>query len=103
MPAIYTFDPRITRNVSITEHAKLQLIAEAFNLFNHQNITSVKNTLYNSAANCTAAGSTTCTLTLNNLANGAGVNSFGLASAANINNNGANVGRVLQLAAKITF
>jgi hypothetical protein len=31
------------------------------------------------------------------------VNSFGLASAANINNNGANVGRVLQLAAKITF
>jgi outer membrane receptor protein involved in Fe transport len=103
LPAIYTFDPRITRNVSITEHAKLQLIAEAFNLFNHQNITAAKNTLYNSAANCTAAGTTTCTLTLNNLANGAGVNSFGLPSAASINNNGANVGRVLQLAAKITF
>ena len=33
LPAIYTVDPRITRNVNITERAKLQLIAEAFNLF----------------------------------------------------------------------
>ena len=102
MPAIYTFDPRITRNVSITERAKLQLIAEAFNLFNHQNITAAKNTLYATSTTACGAGVATC-LVPQTLANGAGVNTFGLASAAAINNNGANVGRVLQLAAKITF
>jgi len=105
MPAIYTFDPRITRNITIIERAKLQLIAEAFNLFNHQNITAVKNTLYAPPGPGTlpcGAGVATC-LVPQTLANGAGVNTFGLASAAAINNNGANVGRVLQLAAKITF
>ena len=102
LPAIYTFDPRITRNVAITERAKLQLIAEAFNLFNHQNITAVKNTLYATSTSACGVGVATC-LVPQTLANGAGVNTFGLASAAAINNNGANVGRVLQLAAKITF
>ena len=103
LPSLYSVDPRVTKNIPITERAKVQLIAEAFNLFNHQNITQVKNTLYNTAANCTATGSTTCTLSPNDLASGAGVNAFGLASAASIGNNFSNVGRVLQLAAKITF
>jgi hypothetical protein len=103
LPAIYTLDPRITRNVSITEHAKLQLIAEAFNLFNHQNITAVKNTLYATSTSACGVGVTATCLVPQTIANGSGVNSFGLASAASINNNGANVGRVLQLAAKITF
>jgi hypothetical protein len=103
LPAIYTFDPRITRNVSITEHAKLQLIAEAFNLLNHQNITAVKSTLYATSTSACGVGVTATCLVPQTIANGAGVNSFGLASAASINNNGANVGRVLQLAAKITF
>jgi hypothetical protein len=102
LPAIYTFDPRVTRTIKVTERANVQLIAEAFNLFNHQNITFVKNTLYatNTTGAC-GAGVTPClvqqTLPV------AGVNTFGLPSAASINNNGANVGRVLQLAAKITF
>lgn len=103
LPAIYTVDPRITRNISITERAKVQLIAEAFNLFNHQNITAVKNTLFATSAAACGAGVTATCLVPQTLANGAGVNTFGLASAASINNNGANVGRVLQLAAKITF
>ena len=101
LPAIYTVDPRIIKNIGVTEHAKLQLIAEAFNLFNHQNITSAKNTLY--ATSTTACGTTTSTcLVPQTLANGAGVNTFGLASAASISGQG-NVGRVLQLAAKISF
>jgi len=101
LPAIYTVDPRITKNIGVTEHAKLQLVAEAFNLFNHQNITSAKNTLY--ATSTTACGTTTSTcLVPQTLANGAGVNTFGLASAASISGQG-NVGRVLQLAAKISF
>lgn len=102
LPAIYTVDPRITKNIAITERARMQLIAEAFNLFNHQNITSVKNTLYSAASNCTTAGSNACTLTLETPAFG-GINAFGVPSAASVSNNFSNVGRVLQLAAKITF
>jgi hypothetical protein len=60
------------------------------------------NTLYATSTTACGAGVATC-LVPQTLANGAGVNTFGLASAAAINNNGANVGRVLQLAAKITF
>ena len=100
LPAIYTVDPRITRNVNITERAKLQLIAEAFNLFNHQNITSAKNTLY--ATSTTACGTTTSTCLVPQTLAVAGANTFGLPSAASISGQG-NVGRVLQLAAKITF
>src|SRR5438874_727544 len=101
LPAIYTVDPRVTKNIGITERAKLQLVAEAFNLFNHQNITAAKNTLYATSATACGAGTATC-LVPQTLANGAGVNTFGLASAASISGQG-NVGRVLQLAAKITF
>jgi len=103
LPAIYTVDPRITRNISITERARVQLIAEAFNLFNHQNITGVKTTLYATSRTACGTGVTATCLVPQTLANGAGVNTFGLPSAASINNNFANVGRVLQLAAKITF
>jgi hypothetical protein len=102
LPAIYTVDPRITKSIAITERAKVQLIAEAFNLLNHQNITSVKNTLYSASSNCTAAGSVACTLTPETLA-GFGINAFQTPSAASVSNNFSNVGRVLQLAAKIIF
>ena len=102
LPAIYTVDPRITRSINITERAKVQLIGEAFNIFNHPNITATKNTLYATSATACGAGVATC-LVPQTLANGAGVNTFGLPSAASINNNGANVGRVIQLAAKIVF
>jgi Carboxypeptidase regulatory-like domain/TonB dependent receptor len=103
LPAIYTVDPRITRDIKFGERAQLQLIAEAFNIFNHQNITAAKNTLYATSTTACGAGAAGTCLVPQTLANGAGVNTFGLASAASINNNGANVGRVLQLAAKITF
>ena len=103
LPAIYTVDPRVSRDISFGERAKLQLIAEAFNIFNHQNITAAKNTLYAASTTACGTGVTGICLVPQTLANGAGVNTFGLASAASVNNNFANVGRVLQLAAKITF
>ncbi|MBV9073033.1 MAG: TonB-dependent receptor [Acidobacteria bacterium] len=102
LPAIFTIDPRITRDIRITEGVKLQLAAEAFDIFNHANITSAKNTLYATSKTACGVGIATC-LVPQTFANGAGVNTFGFPSAASINNNGANVGRVLQLAAKITF
>jgi hypothetical protein len=102
LPAIFTINPRITRNIRITEGVKLQLIGEAFDLFNHENVTAAKSTLYATSKTACGTGVAFC-LVPQTFANGAGVNTFGFPSAASIDNNGANVGRVLQLAAKITF
>ena len=57
-PPIKYVDLRVSRRFSITEKAKLELIAEAFNLFNRTQVTSVNNTIYNI---CTGTGTTgTC-------------------------------------------
>jgi len=55
LPRTISLDPRITKNVQFTEHFRLQLIAEAFNVFNHSNINGVSRTQYaftSSAAIC---------------------------------------------------
>src|SRR6266480_2183825 len=55
LPRTVSLDPRITKNVQFTEHFRLQLIAEAFNVFNHSNINGVSRTQYaftSSAAIC---------------------------------------------------
>jgi len=47
LPATWSFDPRILRNVNVYgDRLKVQLFAEAFNLFNHFNVTGVYNTQY---------------------------------------------------------
>jgi outer membrane receptor protein involved in Fe transport len=56
LPSQVTFDPRIARDIPVRK-ATLQLIWEAFNLFNHDNISGVRNTLYN------VSGTTLTTLT----------------------------------------
>ncbi|HET9741309.1 MAG TPA: TonB-dependent receptor [Terriglobales bacterium] len=102
LPAIYTVDPRITKSIPISERVHAQLVAEAFNLLNHPNITGVKQTLYATSGTACGAGVTATCLVPQTLSV-SGINAFGMPSAANISNNGSNVGRVLQLAAKITF
>jgi hypothetical protein len=79
LQSIVTFDPRISREIPIGR-ARLQLIWEAFNLFNRDNISSVDTTYYSVSNTTTLTRSTT----------------FGrpLASAGE---------RIMQLAAKITF
>lgn len=44
MPAYWTLDPRLSRDIRLPgeEKARLQLFAEGFNLFNHFNVTSVR-------------------------------------------------------------
>ena len=78
LPSIVTFDPRIAREIPMGP-ARLQLIWEAFNLFNRDNISSVDATYY-SVAGTTLTRTTT----------------FGrpLLSAGE---------RIMQLAVKITF
>jgi outer membrane receptor protein involved in Fe transport len=78
LPSIVSFDPRIARDVRIGA-ARLQLIWEAFNLFNRDNISGVEATYYS------VAGTTLTRGTL-----------FGRPTATAGE-------RIMQLAAKITF
>lgn len=55
-PAYHNVDFRIGRQFSLGERVKLSLLGEAFNLFNHTNISSVNTTAFNYAA----AGSGLC-------------------------------------------
>lgn len=109
MPAIFSVDPRISRTFAFTERARLQLIAEAFNVLNHSNITSVRTTFFalgNSVAAGCSPGAVPCLIpqTVNAASpfSGVGINAFGTPASANANGFG-NVGRVLQFAAKISF
>ncbi len=56
LPNLYSVDFRIARSFSFHEKVRLQLLGEAFNLFNHTNILGVNTTQYN----YTAAGSGAC-------------------------------------------
>jgi outer membrane receptor protein involved in Fe transport len=93
LPTIISLDPRVARTIRFSERAKLQLIAEAFNVLNHQNISAVRTTLF------AVSGGQLVPQTVSAV----GINAFGTPSAANLNAQSANVGRVLQLAAKISF
>jgi outer membrane receptor protein involved in Fe transport len=57
LPAQVTLDPRIAKDIPAGSKATVQLIWEAFNLFNRDNISGVRNTLYN------VTGTTLTTLT----------------------------------------
>lgn len=54
-PSIQFLDMRISRRFNIGERARLELLAEGFNVFNRTQVTSVNSTIYNfqsNAANC---------------------------------------------------
>jgi hypothetical protein len=57
-PPIKYVDLRVSRRFSITEKAKLELIGEAFNIFNRTQVTSVNNTIYNIAISGTQVNAT---------------------------------------------
>ena len=103
LPAIVSFDPRVSRDFTILERVKFQLIAEAFNVFNRANITAIRTTKF--ATSTSVCGTLSPPCLVPQVIGGSpisGANAFGLPAAANINGQG-NVGRVLQFAAKFTF
>ena len=54
-PKIWYLDMRLSRRFNITEGSRLEVLAEAFNLFNRTQVTGVNTTLYNfSTAGCPA-------------------------------------------------
>jgi hypothetical protein len=46
LPNFVSFDPRLTKNINITERMKVQLFAELFNAFNRSNIATVNTGQY---------------------------------------------------------
>ena len=92
MPASVSLDPRLTRNISIGERAKLQIIWESFNVLNHSNITGVNDAQYTVSgfsSDCGIAPSP-CLVPQNQ----------GLAFGTPIFSSGP---RIMQLAVKVTF
>lgn len=81
----FTVDPRITRDIGLWGDTKVQLIVEAFNVFNEENVSGVRNTLYSFDA------------TKNELTKlNTGSTAFGIPTASAGE-------RIVQLAAKFTF
>ncbi len=87
LPHQFSVDPRLTKDIGLFAGARLQLIAEAFNLFNESNVTVVRNTYY--AVTNTAGVPTKFTLQDGATPFGLPTTSFGP--------------RIMQFAAKVTF
>ncbi len=95
---LYNIDLRLSRTFSYRERIRLQLLAEAFNLFNHTNISGVNTTAFNYAA----AGSASCPASLGG--NGCLTPSATfMAPTSSSSTNGLYGARQLQVSGKITF
>lgn len=93
LPGSVSLDPRVTKNLPIRENVRLQFIAEAFNVFNHGNITAVRTTQFSqstSPAICGIAGAP-CLVPQN-----LGLFAFGTPTATS-------GPRIVQIAAKLVF
>ena len=87
LPSQVTVDPRVAKEIGIFAGARIQFIAEAFNLLNRSNVNNVRNTYY--TVTNTAGVPTKFTLQ-------DGINPFGLPTSS--------FGpRIMQFAAKVTF
>jgi hypothetical protein len=97
---LYNYDLRIMRQFTLYERVHMQLLGEAFNLFNHTNISSVNTTAFNYVN----AGSGACTTGVADGANGCLIPSpTFMAPTASSSTNGLYGSRQLQVSAKITF
>jgi Carboxypeptidase regulatory-like domain/TonB dependent receptor len=97
---LYNIDLRAMRQFTYREKYNLQVIAEAFNLFNHTNISSVNTTAFTYAN----AGSGACTVAVAAGANGCIVPSpTFMAPTSSSSFNALYGARQLQFSAKITF
>ncbi len=97
---LYNEDLRISRDFAIREKLHFQILGEAFNLFNHTNISSVNGTAFNYSA----VGSGACTTALAGGTNGCIIpNAAFLAPTGSSSTNGLYGARQLQFSAKIIF
>jgi outer membrane receptor protein involved in Fe transport len=91
LPTLYNTDLRLVKAIPLGPKARLELIGEAFNIFNHTNITSQRDTLYNFTNGVLVPQQNLSNPRLN----------FGADANAQLNFD--SNARVVQLAGKITF
>ena len=94
-PNTYVLDMRLSKNIKLGEKLNLQVLAEAFNLANHVNVTAISNTGYTIG---TVAGKPT--LTWNSPTNN---NQALFGTVTNANSNFAYSSRQIQIGAKLSF
>jgi hypothetical protein len=94
-PGMENIDFRIQRDFKLNEKYRLSFLAEAFNLFNHTNLTSVNGTAFNYLSSCTAmaAGNNGCIVP----------NATFMAPTSTTASNGLYGARQLQLSARFSF
>jgi hypothetical protein len=63
LPASYMFDARISKHFTLHDGYQLELLAEGFNLLNHQNVTAVNENAYTLGTAKTSSGQAYNTLT----------------------------------------
>jgi hypothetical protein len=86
MPGTQNLDWRITKTIPIKERVNLELMGEAFNLFNHYNVTGVGTTGYTISKSGTITDTTGATQTCSNATPCLGINTaFAIPSSANSN------------------
>ena len=99
-PGLRNVDFRIQREFVMVEKYHLQFFAEAFNIFNHTNISSVNGTAFN----FTAVGGSACPASLAGGTNGCLLpNPTFFAPTSSSSSNGLYTARQLQIAAKFVF
>jgi len=91
LPTSYNLDMRVSRRIPLGPKARLELIGEAFNVFNHTNITSQRTTLYNFTGGVLIPQLNLSNPRLN----------FGADAGTQVNFS--DTQRIVQLAAKVTF
>jgi hypothetical protein len=96
-PKTNVLDLRISKRFAVTEHAKLELLGESFNLINHQNVTAVNTLGYTLGTN--SAGNT---LTFNTSPANPLVSQFGTVSQTN-SSNFSFAPRQIQIGARLQF
>lgn len=99
-PSLHNVDFRIMRQFSLRENLKLQFLGEAFNIFNHTNISSVNGTAFNFAA----VGAAGCPTSVAGGTNGCIMpNAAFDAPTSSTSSNGLYTARQLQFSAKLVF
>jgi hypothetical protein len=96
LPAMISFDPRVTRTIRLRDRLQLQLIFEAFNALNHSNITGVRTTQFAVVQSPAACGIAARPCLVRQDAKTVGMDAFGTPTASS-------GPRILQFGVKLIF
>lgn len=100
-PSTLVLDCHLQKDLHISERYNIELLGEAFNVLNHQNVTGVNATAY--SINATATSTTPANSLVYQPAQGAGVNASGFKTVNNADSNFVYSQRQVQLGIKLDF